>query len=64
MAGERYGRKVFEYYAQKATDLELRSLLQEIIENKQHHILITIVWENKRRRLLNRLPWRILGVKN
>lgn len=40
LAGERYGRKVFEYYAQKATDLELRSLLQEIIENKQHHILI------------------------
>ncbi|MEQ8962634.1 MAG: DJ-1/PfpI/YhbO family deglycase/protease [Coleofasciculus sp. C2-GNP5-27] len=40
LAGERYGRKVFEYYAQKATDLELRSLLQEIMENKQQHIII------------------------
>jgi protease I len=38
LAGERYGREAFEQYAEKASDPELRSLLQEMIENKQSHI--------------------------
>jgi len=40
LAGERYGRKAFELYAEKTTDAEVRSLLQEMIENKQRHIQI------------------------
>jgi protease I len=40
LAGERYGQEVFEQYAQKTTDAELRSLLQEMIANKQNHIQV------------------------
>jgi protease I len=36
--GERYAVTAFEHYAEKATDAELRSLLNEIRENKQAHI--------------------------
>ena len=38
LAGERYTRTTFEHYVEKTSDAELRSLLQEMIENKQHHI--------------------------
>lgn len=38
LAGERYGRKAFELYAEKTSDDQLRSLLHEMIENKQRHI--------------------------
>ncbi len=38
LAGERYGQEAFEQYAQKTSDSELRSLLQEMIANKQRHI--------------------------
>lgn len=40
LAGERYARTAFEHYAEKTSDAELRSLLYETIENKQHHIQI------------------------
>ncbi|MEW6491339.1 MAG: DJ-1/PfpI/YhbO family deglycase/protease [Cyanobacteriota bacterium] len=40
LAGERYGRKAFELYAEKTSDAELRSLLHEMIENKHYHIQI------------------------
>jgi protease I len=40
LAGERYGRKAFQQYAEQTSDPELRSLLYEMIENKQHHIQI------------------------
>lgn len=40
LAGERYGRKAFEYYAEQTSDAELRSLLHEMIQNKQRHIQI------------------------
>ncbi len=40
LAGERYARKAFEQYAEKTSDAQLRSLLHEMIENKQHHIQI------------------------
>jgi protease I len=36
--GERYAVTAFEHYAEKATDAELRSLLNEIRESKQAHI--------------------------
>jgi protease I len=36
--GERYAVTAFEHYAEKATDPELRSLLNEVRENKQAHI--------------------------
>lgn len=38
LAGERYGQEAFDQYAEKTTDTELRSLLQEMIANKQLHI--------------------------
>ncbi len=38
LAGERYAREAFEHYAERISDPELRSLLQEMIENKQCHI--------------------------
>jgi len=38
LAGERYARKAFELYAEKTSDAQLRSLLYEMIENKQRHI--------------------------
>jgi len=38
LAGERYGKKAFEEYAERASDAELRSLLHELISNKQRHI--------------------------
>jgi protease I len=38
LAGERYSQEAFEQYAQKASDAQLRSLLQEMIVNKQQHI--------------------------
>jgi len=38
LAGERYSREAFEHYAEKTSDPELRSLLQEMIQNKQRHI--------------------------
>ncbi len=38
LAGERYAREAFESYAQKTTDAELRSLLNEMIGNKEIHI--------------------------
>ncbi|MBV8887087.1 MAG: DJ-1/PfpI/YhbO family deglycase/protease [Chroococcidiopsidaceae cyanobacterium CP_BM_RX_35] len=40
LAGERYGEEAFEQYAQKTSDTELRSLLQEMIVNKQQHIKV------------------------
>ncbi|MBV9389462.1 MAG: DJ-1/PfpI/YhbO family deglycase/protease [Chroococcidiopsidaceae cyanobacterium CP_BM_ER_R8_30] len=40
LAGERYGQEAFEQYAQKTSDAELRSLLQEMIANKQNHIQV------------------------
>jgi len=40
LAGERYGKEAFEQYVQKTSDAQLRSLLQEMIVNKQHHIQI------------------------
>jgi protease I len=36
--GERYAVTAFEHYAEKATDAELRALLNEIRETKQTHI--------------------------
>lgn len=38
LAGERYGQEAFEQYAEKTSDAELRSLLQEMIASKQRHI--------------------------
>jgi len=38
LTGERYSREAFEHYVQKASDPELRSLLQQMIQNKQRHI--------------------------
>ncbi len=38
LAGERYSCEAFEQYAQKTEDAELRSLLQDMIQNKQQHI--------------------------
>jgi protease I len=38
LAGERHGDRAFTQYAQKVSDPELRSLLQQIARNKQHHI--------------------------
>lgn len=38
LAGERYGREAFEYYFEQVSDPELRSLLQEMIVNKQCHV--------------------------
>lgn len=38
LAGERYGQETFEQYAQKAPDPQLRSLLQEMIQNKIQHV--------------------------
>jgi rubrerythrin len=38
LAGERYSREAFDNYAQKASTVDARSLFQEIVQNKQHHI--------------------------
>lgn len=38
LAGERYSQEAFQHYAEKSDDGEVRSLLQEIIENKRQHI--------------------------
>lgn len=38
LAGERYAQETFEHNGEKTADLELRSLLQEMIQNKQRHI--------------------------
>jgi protease I len=38
LAGERYAQQAFESYAQKTSDAELRSLLIEMIGNKERHI--------------------------
>lgn len=38
LSGERYGREAFEQYAEKMSDPELRSLLREMIQNKECHI--------------------------
>ena len=38
LAGERYSCEEFQKYAERSSDPELRSLLQEIIANKQSHI--------------------------
>ena len=40
LAGERYGKKAFEQYAERTSDEELRSLLETMLVNKQHHIQI------------------------
>ncbi len=40
LAGERYSQEAFGQYAEKTSDKELRSLLQEMIANKQRHIQI------------------------
>ena len=39
LAGERYACEAFEHYAEKTQDSDLRSLLAEMIQNKQHHII-------------------------
>src|SRR6476469_10424846 len=39
LAGELYSSEAFQSYAEKTQDSELRSLLAEMIQNKQHHIL-------------------------
>ena len=38
LAGEKYTRGTFERYVEKASGAEVRSLFQEIVQNKQHHI--------------------------
>jgi len=38
LAGERYSCETFEHDVDKASDPQLRSLLQEMIQNKQRHI--------------------------
>ncbi|MBD1832941.1 DJ-1/PfpI/YhbO family deglycase/protease [Cyanobacteria bacterium FACHB-472] len=38
LTGERYSQETFEQYAEKTSDPELRSLLQDMIQNKQGHI--------------------------
>jgi protease I len=38
LAGERYGREAFGNYAQKAESPQMRSLFQEIVQNKEHNI--------------------------
>lgn len=38
LAGDRYSQETFEQYLQKVSDPNLRSLLQEMIQNKQQHI--------------------------
>ncbi len=39
LAGERYASEAFGNYADKTQDGDLRSLLREMVQNKQHHIL-------------------------
>ncbi|MBD1921075.1 DJ-1/PfpI/YhbO family deglycase/protease [Microcoleus sp. FACHB-831] len=39
LAGERYSREAFTSYAEKTTDAELKSFLQDMITNKEQHIL-------------------------
>lgn len=39
LAGERYACEAFQNYAEKTGDSDLRSLLTEMVKNKQHHIL-------------------------
>ncbi|MEG4056794.1 MULTISPECIES: DJ-1/PfpI/YhbO family deglycase/protease [unclassified Microcoleus] len=39
LAGERYACEAFQNYAEKTQDSDLRSLLREMIQNKQNHIL-------------------------
>lgn len=38
IAGERYGMEAFQHYADRTSDLELRSLFQSICATKQHHL--------------------------
>ncbi|MBW4575338.1 MAG: PA2169 family four-helix-bundle protein [Aphanothece sp. CMT-3BRIN-NPC111] len=38
LAGEKYTRGTFERYVEKASGADVRSLFQEIVQNKQHHI--------------------------
>jgi protease I len=38
LGGERYSHEAFQHYAEKSSDFEVRSLLQEMIANKEHHI--------------------------
>jgi protease I len=38
LAGERYSLEALEKYTEKESDAEVRSLFQEMIGNKQHHI--------------------------
>ena len=38
LVGEHYSRQAFETYAEKTSDSEARSLFQEIVQNKEHHI--------------------------
>lgn len=38
LAGEKYSHEAFEQYAQKVSDTEMRSLLNEIVATKQQHI--------------------------
>ncbi|BAZ53588.1 peptidase C56, PfpI [Nostoc sp. NIES-4103] len=38
LSGERYSLEALEKYAEKESDVQTRSLFQEIITNKQHHI--------------------------
>lgn len=38
IAGERYGLEAFQHYADRTSDLELRTLFQSICATKQHHI--------------------------
>lgn len=38
LAGERYSCQAFEHYGEKTSDAELRSLLLDMVHNKQRHI--------------------------
>lgn len=38
LAGERYSAEAFQHYAEKSSDSFARALLQEMIQNKHHHI--------------------------
>jgi protease I len=40
LAGERYGKKAFEQYAERTSDLELQSLFNTIVENKERHLIL------------------------
>lgn len=38
LAGERYGKKAFEQYAERTSNAELRSLFHDLLQNKQHYL--------------------------